>query len=131
MISIKYRIIYADTDQMGVVYHSNYFKFFEMCRGEMMRKNNLSYKQVEDLGFMLPIIESHCEYKLPAKYDDVIEIFGKVSEVKGIRVKIECEVYCNNQLLAKGYTIHICTNKDGKPIKVPEILIKMYEESKN
>ena len=89
MISIKYRIIYADTDQMGVVYHSNYFKFFEMCRGEMMRKNNLSYKQVEDLGFMLPIIESHCEYKLPAKYDDIIEIFGKVSEVKGIRVKIE------------------------------------------
>jgi acyl-CoA thioester hydrolase len=67
MTVVKYRIIYADTDQMGVVYHSNYFKFFEMCRGEMMRENNLSYKEVEDKGFMLPIIESHCEYKLPAK----------------------------------------------------------------
>ena len=131
MTVVKYRIIYADTDQMGVVYHSNYFKFFEMCRGEMMRENNLSYKEVEELGFMLPIIESHCEYKLPAKYDDVIEISGKVAEVKGIRVKIECEVYCNNKLLAKGYTVHICTNKDGKPIRVPEVLISMYEKSKN
>ncbi len=131
MTVVKYRIIYADTDQMGVVYHSNYFKFFEMCRGEMMRENNLSYKEVEELGFMLPIIESHCEYKLPAKYDDVIEISGKVAEVKGIRVKIECEVYCNNQLLAKGYTVHICTNKNGKPIKVPETLVNMYEKSKN
>lgn len=131
MTKVNYRIIYADTDKMGVVYHSNYFKFFEMFRGELMRENNLSYKEIENEGFMLPIIESHCEYKIPARYDDVIEITGNVSEIKGVRIKIECEIFCNTKLIAKGYTVHICTNENGKPIKIPSKIIQMYQNSKN
>ena len=129
MTKINYRVIYADTDQMGVVYHANYFKYFEMLRGEVMRENGLTYHDFETEGFSLPVIESHCEYKYPAKYDDLIEITGFVSEIKGLKIKFECEIHCGNKLICKGYTIHICTNKDGHPIKIPEQILKLYEKS--
>ena len=129
MTKVNYRIIYADTDQMGIVYHANYLKYFEMLRGEVMRKNGLTYHDFETMGFSLPVIESHCEYKYPAKYDDVIEITGFVSELKGLKMKFECEIHCGDKLVCKGYTIHTCLNKDGRPIKFPEQLIKLYEKS--
>ncbi|MCR5506348.1 MAG: acyl-CoA thioesterase [bacterium] len=129
MTKVNYRIIYADTDQMGIVYHANYLKYFEMLRGEVMRENGLTYHDFETMGFSLPVIESHCEYKYPAKYDDVIEITGFVSELKGLKMKFECEIHCGDKLICKGYTIHTCLNKDGRPIKFPEQLVKLYEKS--
>ena len=129
MTKVNYRIIYADTDQMGVVYHANYLKYFEMLRGEVMREAGLSYRDFENEGFGLPVIEAHCEYKSSAKYDDVIEISGSVTEVKGLKMKFECEIHCGDRLICKGYTVHICINKDGHPIRIPEKLMQLYEKS--
>ena len=129
MTKVTYRIIYADTDKMGVVYHANYFKYFEMLRGEMMREYGLTYRDFEDGGFALPAIEAHCEYKYPARYDDIIEISGKISEIDGLKMKFECEIHCGEKLICRGYTIHICTNSAGRPIRIPQKLLELYEKS--
>lgn len=122
---LQYRVPYADTDQMGVVYYANYLIYFERLRTEILREGGFPYRQLEEEGVMLPVIEAQCFYKAPARYDDLLTLTGYVAEVKGPRIKIVCEVYCNGQLLTHGYTVHACINRDGRPIRVPEFLKKL------
>jgi len=117
--SIQYRVPYADTDQMGVVYYANYFVFFERLRNELLREMGLSYKTMEESGIMLPVIDASCSYKKSAYYDDILTICGWVSEVKGPRITICCEVYRDETLLASGHTVHASVNLAGKPVRPP------------
>ena len=123
MTSIEYRVPYADTDQMKVVYYANYFVYFERLRNELLRDSECTYYQMEENGFALPVIEAVCHYKSSAKYDDLLTISGWVSEVKGVRVTIQCEVRRGEELLVSGHTIHACIDiKTGRPCRVPETL---------
>jgi len=124
---LKYRVPYADVDQMSVVYYANYLVYFERGRNECLRALGLPYKVLEDNGVMLPVIESHCKYFKPARYDDVLEIVTKVSERKGIRIKMECEIFCNGEKLTEGYTWHVSTDLKGKPCKTPVELVELFE----
>ncbi len=127
---LRYRVPYADTDQMGVVYYANYLKYFEMLRSEMMIAAGESYQQMEKHGYALPVIEAVCHYKAPAHFEDMLEITGRVAECRGVRVKIECEIHCRGKLLAEGHTVHACISREGKLVRVPAAITDLWEEKK-
>ena len=123
---IKYRVPYADTDKMGIVYYANYFEYFERLRSELLRESGKPYPQIEAEGTMLPVIEAHCNYHQPAKYDDLISIIGWVAEVKGAKIKICCEIRNGKTLLAEGWTIHACVDLNTRrPVRAPDFFINL------
>ena len=116
----KIRVRYGETDQMGYVYYGNYAQYFEVGRVEWLRSLGISYRSLEESGVMLPVIEAHCRYVLPAHYDDLLDITGRISSGKGTRIRIDYEVNRDNDLLVEGYTVHACLNKSGRPTRLPE-----------
>lgn len=122
--TILYRVPYADTDMMGVVYYGNYLTLFERCRNELMRPTGTNYKALEASGFMLPVIEAHVEYKSPAKYDDEIKITAWVAEAKGFRCKICCLIERDDEVLATGHTVHCCVAASTRrPARLPQHIL--------
>ena len=107
-ITTEYRVPYADTDQMGVVYYGNYLALFERARNELMRACGYTYKRCEEEGWMLPVTHAEVDYRRPAKYDDLLEVTAWVKLQKGVRLEIACEVRRKgeSELLASGYTRH-------------------------
>ena len=119
------RIPYADVDQMGVVYYANYLVYFEMARNELLREEGIPYTQMEEAGVMLPVVEAHCEYQLPAKYDDLITICSECLPFEGVRLRIRYEVYRGATLLMTGYTHHVCMSPEGKVLRPTAQLRKL------
>ncbi len=119
-VSIQYRVPYADTDQMGVVYYANYFVYFERLRNELIRESGITYRTMEERGIMFPVLEAHCEYMYPARYDDDLVIDGWLDSVEGARFRISYEIRAGERVLVTGYTIHIATSRELKPRRVPE-----------
>jgi len=128
--TIEYRVPYADTDQMGVVYYANYFVYFERARNELLREAGEPYAQMEEDGLMLPVIESYCRHKRPARYDDLLHISAWVEEASGPRVTIKCEVRRGDELLALGHTVHACVDiATRRPLRTrPAFLERLVEE---
>ncbi len=122
----KTRVIYGDTDMMGVAYYANYLRWFEMGRNEMIRVRGFTYRQMEERGFILPVAEAHVKYLKSANYDDVIEVHTRVSEVGRVHVNFEYEVFriangAEPELLATGFTEHACLSRETKkPERLPE-----------
>ncbi len=129
--SIKVR--YKETDQMGVVYHGNYFTWFDIGRTEFFRSLGMVYAGLEDEGVLLPVIEANCKYIKPAKYDDEIIIITKISELKGVRLKFEYTLYKkeDNILIGEGYTIHAFVDKNLKPINFKKKYREVWDLLKN
>ena len=129
--TITYRVPYADTDRMGVVYYANYLVYFERLRNELLRRTGTSYREWEERGIMLPVVEAFCRYRAPAGYDDILTVSGEVSPVKATRIRIDYRVFREENLLAEGYTIHACLDKNGRPSRIPEGLLgKKSEDQK-
>ena len=107
-ITIEYRVPYADTDMMGVVYYANYFAMFERARNELMRSCGYSYKECEADGIALPVTHAEADYRASAKYDDVLEITAFVQSMKGVRTEIACEIRRKGEdkVLVRGFTRH-------------------------
>ena len=123
-IRIDYRVPYADTDMMGVVYYGNYLTYFERARNELMRASGQTYADFETGGAMLPVREAHVEYRSPARYDDVLSIAAWVEEARGVRLTIRCAVLRGEELLAEGYTMHVCVDAaTRRPIRLPASLV--------
>jgi len=119
----KIRIRYAETDQMGYVYYGNYASFYEVARTEMLRQTGISYKELEDRGVMLPVIELHTRYFQPARYDDLITIRTTIRERPNVRIKFEYEIF-NEQgdLLNSGMTQLVFVDiEKNKPCKAPQV----------
>jgi YbgC/YbaW family acyl-CoA thioester hydrolase len=89
---LQYRVPYADTDQMGVVYYANFMVLFERSRNEMLRHHGYSYKTMEEDGYRLPVIEAHCRYLKPALYDDLLELTAWAVALSPVRLQFFCEV---------------------------------------
>jgi acyl-CoA thioester hydrolase len=123
----KVRVIYADTDAMGIVYHTNYIKWFEIGRTEMFRQLGLLYSDVEKHGFNLPATEVYCNYLLPAKYDQLLIVETIIEYMTRVVIKFSYNIWDEHKkhLLTKGYTIHACTNKEGKVRRIPQILLDL------
>jgi acyl-CoA thioester hydrolase len=114
--TIEYRVPYADTDQMGVVYYANYLVYFERVRNEMLRDIGFPYLEMEARGLMLPVIEAHCDYKQPARYDDLLHISGWFAEAKGARLLVRCAVHRGDELIASGHTVHACMRAGSRKL---------------
>ncbi len=110
------RVRYADTDQMGVVYHANYLVWFEAGRTELMRRLGLPYLEFEQSGLFLPVIKAEVEYKLPARYDDEVAVLARIKSLRQTRLAFEYEVRRGDELLARGSTEHAFTNRAGRPV---------------
>ena len=117
----KVRVRYAETDQMGYVYHSNYLDYYEVARTEALRSLNLPYKLLEAEGCMLPVLEVRTKFIKPGRYDDLLTIKVILKEKPNIRIKFEYEVYKENgDLINIGFsTLVFVDMKTAKPIIAP------------
>lgn len=116
------RVRYAETDQMGVVYYANYFVWFEVARAELLRSLGWSYREMEADGVGLPVIEAHCEYRQPARYDDELDIVTQGALVSAACVAFDYEVVRRSDgiVTAVGRTVHAAIKSTGKPCRLPE-----------
>jgi len=128
---VRIRVIYADTDAMGVVYHTNYLKWFEIGRTEFMRKMGVVYAELESTGYYLPLTEVNCYYLAPARYDDIILIETKIGYFRSSNIKFEYLIRDEkkNNILVEGYSVHAFTNNKGKMVKPPKEIAEKFKES--
>jgi len=119
---------YAHVDKMGFVYYAHYFVYFEMARSAMFRQVGLPYMQLEERGVLLPVVVSHCEYKKPARFDDQITVTIHNLELRGPLFHVDYRVRCNGDLIAQGYTDHVCMSHSGRVLKPAKELIRLVEE---
>lgn len=123
--TFQHYVPYADTDQMGFVYYANYLVYFEMARSAMMREAGLPYKQLEEMGVMLPVLAAHVDYKQPARYEDLLSIKTTYLPFVKSRFRVDYEVYRGEKLLATGYTKHVCMTPEGRPRRPAPALVEM------
>ena len=116
------RVIFGDTDQMGVVYYANYLRYFEGARAAYWRGLGRSYKDLEAWGIALPVIEAHCTYKRPALYEDLLDVDVEIGEVRGASLRFVYSVVRATTVLAEGWTRHAVVGGDGRPRALPEPL---------
>ena len=119
-----YRVPYADTDQMQVVYYANYFVYFERSRTDMLRDLGVSYREMEERGFILPVAEAHCKYKNPARYDDLLTFRSWVSEMRGVQLTVTTEVWREETLLVSGEVKLACVNREYKLTRLPDFFVE-------
>jgi acyl-CoA thioester hydrolase len=128
------RVIYGDTDSGGVVYYGNYLRYYEEGRTEFLRANGLTYRELEDKGFILPVVECYSRYKASAKYDDLIQVKTSISEVKKVSCRFDYRIEKKetSQLLVKGHTVNAVVNRAGKLTKMPqdvyELLVRLSKK---
>lgn len=116
------RVIFGDTDQMGVVYYANYLRYFESSRAAYWRDLGKSYRDLEAWGVALPVIEAHCNYRRPALYEDLLVVDVGISELRGASIRFAYRVLRGEELLADGYTRHAVIGTDGRPRALPAAL---------
>jgi len=116
------RVRYAETDKMGVVYYANYFVWFEVGRTDLLRTLGWSYREMEQAGVSLPVIEAHCEYLRPARYDDELEILTTGRLLSPVRMEFTYEVRqaVHATIAATGRTLHASLAPNGRPCRLPE-----------
>jgi acyl-CoA thioester hydrolase len=116
------RVIFGDTDQMGVVYYANYLRWFEGARAAYLREHGLSNRDLQELGVAFPVAEAHCKYRRPAHYEDLLEIDITLPEMGRAQVRFEYRVLRGEELLATGWTVHACLGASGRIARIPERL---------
>ncbi len=119
----QYRVPYADTDQMGVVYYANYLVYFERGRTEMFRSAGLPYSELEKQGLFLPVSEAYCKYQASAHYDDLLTFRSWIAELGRVRVRIATEVRRADEVLVSGHVVLGCVNSERRIVRFsPEII---------
>ncbi len=128
MVSTELRVIYGDTDQMGVVYYANYLRYFEAARNEFLREKGARYRDLEtSLGILLPVVEANVVYRHPARYDDRIRIEAWIATLRRASLRFEYRVIRveDERLLVEGFTAHACIDRDHRPRRFPEELVSL------
>ncbi len=122
---IQVRVRYPETDRMGFLYHAHYVVYFDMARTELMRKYGVQYKQMEDLGVPMPVIDMRIEYHKPATYDQVLTVRASIRELPGVSVRFDYEVFNEaDELLTTAYTVLAFMNaSSGRACRPPAYLM--------
>lgn len=125
----KIRVRYAETDQMGYVYYGNYAAYYEVARTEMLRTTGFSYRELEELGVMMPVLEMNIKYHSPAKYDELLTVRVTIKEKPSVRIKFDYEVFNEGgKLLNTGMTQLVFVDmQKNRPCKAPEVFMKQLE----
>ena len=125
------RVRYGDTDRMGFAYYANYLRWFEIGRAEMMRSLGRTYREIEEAGISLPVVEAACRYRKPARYDDLIAVETAVAELGRASVRFAYRVVreADGELLATGHTGHCFLDPAGRPARAPASLLELLERA--
>ncbi len=123
MVRTEVRVLYADTDRMGVVYYANYLRWFEAGRNEYIRAKGLRYRDFEErFGLVLPVAEAGVKYVEPARYDDVLAIETSLEELGRASARFAYRILREGRVLTTGFTVHACVDAAGKVVRMPEAL---------
>ncbi|HET9262843.1 MAG TPA: thioesterase family protein [Vicinamibacterales bacterium] len=122
------RVRYAETDKMGVVYYANYLVWFEVARADLLRSLGWTYREMEHSGVSLPVIEAHCEYHRPARYDDELEIHASGRLLSPVRMEFTYQVrrIADDLVAATGRTVHAALDSTGRPCRLPARIREVF-----
>ncbi len=132
----KHKVQYYETDQMKIVHHSNYIRWYEEARSDFLEQINCSYESIEEAGIISPVIAVTCEYRNMTRYGETVEIVPKVLSFNGIKFELSYEIRNveTGELKVTGTSKHCFLNKEGRPISLkrsaPEFFEKL-ERAKN
>ena len=120
----QFRVIYGDTDMMGIVYYGNYFRYFEAGRSEFLRAAGLPYGDLEEAGYALPVASAAAKYHASARYDDLLTLETTVDAVRmgSLRMTYRLVREADETLIATGETVHACVGKSGRVVRIPTML---------
>ncbi len=124
------KVRYHETDQMGVVYHTNYLNWFEIGRTELIRELGMTYRKIEEKGIILPLLEAEMKFKRPARYDDTICIRTRIAEYSPVRMHFESEIHLETEdgpLLVNGATKHVWLDRNWKPVRIDKEAAELYD----
>ena len=129
--TITLRVRYAETDRMGYVYYGNYATYFEIARVEWLRNLGFPYKDMEDQGIALPVLEFSIKYFKPAFYDQQLTIRTTVAELEGVRIRFQYETFNeSDELINRAETLIVFMNTSTqKPCSPPAALLKAFQSS--
>ncbi len=119
---IAIRVRYAETDRMGLLHHANYLVYFEQGRIELLRSQGMSYRDLEDQGFLLVLTRVQVRYRSPARYDDLLALRTTVVRTTLVKIEHRYELLRDGLLLAEGETTLGCIDREGKLQALPEFL---------
>jgi acyl-CoA thioester hydrolase len=127
-VDTQVRVRYAETDQMGVVYHANFFVWMEVGRVEYYRARGACYRDLEKEGILLAVVEANCRYLAPAYYDEQIVIRTRIEEANPRKVRFLYELFsaADSRRIAEGYTVHVYMGPDHKARRLPEKYHKLF-----
>ncbi len=121
------RVIYGDTDNMGIAYHANYFRWFETGRSEMFRSLGLTYREIEKRGIFLPLSEVGCKFLAPVRYDDLLVIETTLDTAVRGGMKFDYRIFKEDDktVLARGFSKHACMNRERKVVRPPAFIMEL------
>jgi acyl-CoA thioester hydrolase len=124
------RVIYGDTDNMGIAYHANYFRWFEIGRTELFRDLGLAYRDIEKQGIFLPVSEVGCKFTAPVRYDDLLVIETTLDPTVrgGMKFNYRILKKADETVLARGFTRHACMNREGKVVRPPAFITDLVAD---
>ena len=129
-LETKIRVRYAETDQMSFVYYGVYAQYYEVGRVELLRSMGLSYKEIEEMGYNLPVVNMNINYKKPAFYDDELTIRTTIKELPSAKITFDYEIFNDaGDLLNVGEVILVFVDKEtGKPCFAPKVIMNKFKE---
>jgi acyl-CoA thioester hydrolase len=126
-----FKVFYRDVDKMGIVYYSRYFEYFEEGRTEMLKSIGLSINNIENSGILLPVVTAHCNYKKGLELEQKTILEVSILEMPKSRLKILYEIKSGNDIKnIYGYTEHAFIKQNGRPTKVPNIILDAIKKNK-
>lgn len=128
----KRRMNYYETDQMGIIHHSNYIRLFEEARLDMMEKEGIAYAKIEEMGIIIPVMSVECHYLVPLHYNDSIEVHSQLTKFDGIKMELSYGIYKEGStvICTKGHTGHCFLDKDMKPFRMKKLYPGLYNKFK-
>jgi acyl-CoA thioester hydrolase len=124
MVRAEVRVIYGDTDQMGIAYYANYLRWFEVGRNEFLRARGLRYRDFEEtFSLRLPVAEAQVSYATPARYDDVLAVETTIEDVRRASARFVYRIVRGAEVVATGHTLHACVDLNGRIRRMPQELL--------
>ncbi|TWT43876.1 Acyl-CoA thioester hydrolase YbgC [Phycisphaerae bacterium RAS1] len=117
---VEIRVRYAETDAMGYLHHANYFVYFEIGRTELLRRNGLTYREMEERGFFYVVAKLECRFRAPARYDDLLTLTTSTTRLSPFRVDHAYRVSRGQTLLTEATSTIVCVGREGKPAPLPD-----------